>query len=45
LCVDIVPVSSELPVGDDQEELIYEEEDTQLVEEGKWVFPLCIFSF
>jgi hypothetical protein len=40
-----VPVSSELPVGSDQEELVFEEEYTQLVEEGKWIFPLCIFSF
>jgi hypothetical protein len=40
-----VPVSSELPIGDDQEEPIFEEEDTLLVEEGKWFFPLCIFSF
>jgi hypothetical protein len=40
-----VPVSSELPIGDDQEEPVYEEEDTQFVEEGKWIFPLCIFSF
>jgi hypothetical protein len=38
-----VSVSSKLPVGDDQEEPIYEEEDTQLVEEGKWFSPLCIF--
>jgi hypothetical protein len=43
LCVDIVHVSSEHPIGDDQEEPVYEEEDTQFVEEGKWVFPLCIF--
>jgi hypothetical protein len=40
-----VPVSSELPIGDDQEEPVYEEEDTQFVEEGKWIFPLYIFSF
>jgi hypothetical protein len=32
-----VPVSYELPVGSDQEEPIYVEEDTQLVEEGKWL--------
>jgi hypothetical protein len=38
-------VSSELPIGDDQEEPVYEEEDTQFVEEGKWISPLCIFSF
>jgi hypothetical protein len=40
-----VAVSSELPVGSDQEEPIFEEEYTQLVEEGKWFSPLCIFSF
>jgi hypothetical protein len=34
-----VPVSFELPVRSDQEEPIYEEEDTQLVEEGKWFSP------
>jgi hypothetical protein len=45
LCVDIVPVSFELPIGGDQEEPVYEEEDTQFVEEGKCFLPLCIFSF
>jgi hypothetical protein len=39
LCVDIVVVSSELPIGGDQEEPVYEEEDTQFVEEGKWLSP------
>jgi hypothetical protein len=39
-----VAVSSELPVGSDQEEPIFEEEYTQLVEEGKW-FPPSAFSF
>jgi hypothetical protein len=39
LCVDIVPVSSEHPIGEDQEEPIFEEEDTQFVEEGKWISP------
>jgi hypothetical protein len=39
LCVDIVPVSSELPVGSDQEEPVFEEEYTQLVEEDKWLSP------
>jgi hypothetical protein len=34
-----VPVLSELSIGGDQEEPVYEEEDTQLVEEGKWFFP------
>jgi hypothetical protein len=32
-----VPISSELPVGSDQEEPVFEEEHTQLVEEGKWL--------
>jgi hypothetical protein len=31
----MVPVSSKLPIGDDQEEPVYKEEDTQFVEEGK----------
>jgi hypothetical protein len=31
-----VPISSELPIGGDHEESIYEEEDTPFVEEGKW---------
>jgi hypothetical protein len=39
LCVDIVHVSSELPIGGDQEEPVYKEEDTQFVEEGKWLSP------
>jgi hypothetical protein len=34
-----VPVSSELPVGSDPEEPVFEEEFTQLVEEGKWISP------
>jgi hypothetical protein len=38
-----VPVSTEHPIAEDQEEPIFEEEDTQFVEEGKWTFPLCIF--
>jgi hypothetical protein len=38
-----VLVSSEHPIGDDQEEPIYEEEDTQLLEEGKW-FPPSAYS-
>jgi hypothetical protein len=37
--VDIVPISSELPIGDDQEEPICEEEDTPFVEEGKCLSP------
>jgi hypothetical protein len=40
LCVDIVPISSELPVGSDPEESVFEEDHTQLVEEGKWLPPL-----
>jgi hypothetical protein len=36
-----VPVLSELPVGSDQEEPIFEEEDTQLVEESKWLSPFA----
>jgi hypothetical protein len=39
LCVDIVSVSSELPIGGDQEKPIFAEEDTHLVEEGKWLSP------
>jgi hypothetical protein len=34
-----VHVSSELPIGDDQEEPVYEEEDTRFLEEGKWFSP------
>jgi hypothetical protein len=37
-----VSVSSEHPIGDDQEEPVYEEEDNQFVEEGKWISPLHI---
>jgi hypothetical protein len=33
-CVDIVPVSSEHPIGEDHEELVFKEDDTQFVEEG-----------
>jgi hypothetical protein len=39
LCIDIVPISSELPVGSDQEGPVFEEEYTQLVDEGKWLSP------
>jgi hypothetical protein len=35
-----VLVSSELPIGGDQEEPAFEEDFTQLVEEGKWLSPL-----
>jgi hypothetical protein len=34
-----MPVSSELPIGSDQEEPLFEEDFTQLVEEGKWLPP------
>jgi hypothetical protein len=37
--IDIVPVSTEQPLGVDQEQLFEEEEDFLLVEEGKWSFP------
>ena len=37
--VDIVPVSTELPVGVDQEQLLEEEESEFLDEEGKWSSP------
>jgi hypothetical protein len=42
--VDIVPVSSELPIGGDQEEPAFDEDFTQLVEEGKVLSPSA-FSF
>jgi hypothetical protein len=37
--VDIVPVSTEKPLGDDQEQLFEEEEDFAAVEEAKWSSP------
>jgi hypothetical protein len=37
--VDIVPVSTEPPLGDDQEQLFEEEEDFAAAEEGKWSSP------
>jgi hypothetical protein len=37
--VDIMPVSSEQPLADDQEQLFEEEEDFDVVEEGKWSSP------
>jgi hypothetical protein len=37
-----VPVSSELPIGGDQEEPVFEEDFTQLVEEGKWLSPSAL---
>jgi hypothetical protein len=36
--VDIVPVSTEQPLGVDQEQL-FEEENFLVVEEGKWSSP------
>jgi hypothetical protein len=40
--VDIVPVSTEPPLGDDQEQLFEEEEDFAVAEEGKWSSsPAC----
>jgi hypothetical protein len=33
--IDIVPVSTEQPLGDDQEQLFEEEEDFAVIEEGK----------
>jgi hypothetical protein len=37
--VDIVPVSSEQPVGVDQEQVFEEEEPQCLSKEGKWTSP------
>jgi hypothetical protein len=37
--IDIVPVSTEPALGDDQEQLFEEEEDFAVVEEGNWSFP------
>jgi hypothetical protein len=37
--VDIVTVSTEPPLGDDQEQLLEEKEDFAIVEEGKWSSP------
>jgi hypothetical protein len=37
--VDIVPISTEQPLGVDQEHLFEEEEDFVVVEEGKWSSP------
>jgi hypothetical protein len=39
-----VLVSFELPIGGDQEEHAFEQDYTQLVEEGMWLSP-CIISF
>jgi hypothetical protein len=43
--VDSVPVSSEQPVGVDQEQVFEEEEPQCLRKEGKWTSPPCIFYF
>jgi hypothetical protein len=45
--VDIVPVSTKPPLGDDQEQLFEEEEDFAVIEEGKWSSPpaCSIFSY
>jgi hypothetical protein len=40
-----VPVSIEHPIGEDQEEPIFEEEDTQFIEEGKWTSPSAFSSW
>jgi hypothetical protein len=37
--IDIVPISTEQPLGVDQEQLFEEEEDFVVVEEGKWSSP------
>jgi hypothetical protein len=37
--VDIVPISSEQPVGADQEQVFEEEEPQCLSKEGKWTSP------
>jgi hypothetical protein len=37
--IDIVLVSTERRLGDDQEQLFEEEEDFAVVEEGKWSSP------
>jgi hypothetical protein len=42
--VDIVPVSTEQPIGVDQEQL-FEEEDFVVVEEGKWSSPLHVLFY
>jgi hypothetical protein len=36
---DIMSVSTEQPLGDDQEQLFEEEEDFAVVQEGKWSSP------
>jgi hypothetical protein len=41
--VDIVPVSIEQPLGDDQEQLFEEVGDFAVAEEGKWSSPPAYF--
>jgi hypothetical protein len=43
--IDIVPVSSEQPVGADQEQVFEEEEPQCLSKEGKWTSPSTYSSF
>jgi hypothetical protein len=43
--VDIVPVSTKPPLGDDQEQLLEEDEVFAVVEEGKWSSPLACSLF
>jgi hypothetical protein len=43
--VDIVPVSTEQPLGVDQDPLFEEEEDFAVVEEGKWSSPPTCYIF
>jgi hypothetical protein len=43
--VDIVPVSTEPPLGGDREQLFEEEEDFAVVEEGKWSSPPACSTF
>jgi hypothetical protein len=39
-----VPVSFEHRIGEDQEAPVFEEEDTQFIEEGKWISPSAFSS-
>jgi hypothetical protein len=39
-----VPILIEHPIGENQEETIFKEEDTQFVEEGKWTSPPAFSS-
>jgi hypothetical protein len=40
-----VPVSTKHPFVEDQEEPIFEEEDTQFIEESKWTPPSAFSSW